>query len=703
MRTFVLMLMVLVPLLHRNGSSEPLIEWQEPPLPSGGARGACALADGTVLDARPEHLEGGTSLVCYSTADLGATWQRLGVIARTDDPQGDLGDLCLLALRDGRVLCSYRDNHYRGEAEKAPSYAIRIAESADHGQTWQPHSTVMEVSPPPGIFSQGLWSSFLLETDSGALQCYYDDEYTPTAQGFPGHQWLELKTWEAEAGTWGNQVTVSRAHDPALLSRDGVASVVELYPRQLVCVLESVNPDLPRKGVIRAVTSSDGGATWSWQQSERPIVYAPRDANYAAFVPWLTRLADGTLLCTFVTDEDNGQPVPSGSRARDHQLDVKYVTSTDNGTTWSPEAAIADNSTHQAYIPSLLAFGEGTRQQLLLLWVDFKLGLVCKRGAVEVPVFHNVPPVNPAYPPVPPEERLVGLAYSTWFRSADWHNVWGTPELGYYASDDRAVIRKHAEWIADAGVDFIWVDWSNNVNYIYGETQGRPDFDMIENSTIAIFEEFSSLARHPKISIFIGCPGEPEALTDGRLQRKADQVYDQFIANPRFAPLYQTYLGKPLLVVYLGTPTSFQTGVPEWRDERFTVRYMTGFITQQGNLRNADLVGKYGYWSWEDRDAPSYAVYEGQPEEMTLVAAWRPEPTVRPATRRGGETFRAQWERARLVGPRFAMVVSWNEWTCGEQPSVELSKDLEPSLEWGHLYLDLLKEEIAKFKQPLAK
>ncbi len=139
------MLMVLVLLLHRNGSSEPLIEWQEPPLPSGGARGACALAEGTVLDARPEHLESGTSLVCYSTADLGATWQRLGVIASTDDLQGDLGDLCLLALRDGRVLCSYRDNHYRGEAEKAPSYAIRIAESADDGQTWQPHSTVMEV------------------------------------------------------------------------------------------------------------------------------------------------------------------------------------------------------------------------------------------------------------------------------------------------------------------------------------------------------------------------------------------------------------------------------------------------------------------------------------------------------------------------------------------------------------------------------
>jgi len=43
-------------------------------------------------------------------------------------------------------------------------------------------------------------------------------------------------------------------------------------------------------------------------------------------------------------------------------------------------------------------------------------------------------------------------------------------------------------------------------------------------------------------------------------------------------------------------------------------------------------------------------------------------------------------------------VVSWNEWLCGEQPSAEISKDLEPSKEHGRLYLNLLKEQIALFK-----
>jgi hypothetical protein len=305
---------------------------------------------------------------------------------------------------------------------------------------------------------------------------------------------------------------------------------------------------------------------------------------------------------------------------------------------------------------------------------------------------------SPRYAPIPPRERLVGIAYSTWHRDRDWKGVWGTPQLGFYRSDDRAVIRKHAEWLADAGVDFIWIDWSNDLNYDPDTTRGRPDFDMIEGATKAIFEEYARLPRHPKISIFIGCPDEPGAVKDGRLTRKADQVYRQYVANPRFRPLLQDYLGKPLLVVYVGTPSPFQTGAPQWSDPRFTVRWMTGFVTQQPNLRTPDLLSKYGYWSWEDRGKQTYTVYGDRPEAMVVVACWRTDPECPTPGRRNGQTFREQWARAREVGPRFAMVVSWNEWVLGEQPSAEISKDLEPSREFGRFYLDLLREEIARFK-----
>ena len=308
-----------------------------------------------------------------------------------------------------------------------------------------------------------------------------------------------------------------------------------------------------------------------------------------------------------------------------------------------------------------------------------------------------------ALPPTPAKERLLGIAYSTWHHATPWENVWGTPTLGYYKSDDRTIIRRHAVELADAGVDFIWIDWSNDLGYTYDPGNKRPDFDMIEDATFAVFDEFSKLRgegkKTPNISVFIGNPGAPEATADGRLSAKALQVWNQFAANPVYRPLLQGYLGKPLLVVYVNTPSPYQHGIPAWNDPRFTVRYMTGFPTEQPALLGPGLVSKYGYWSWEDRGPQTYSVFNGHPEAMTVVASWRADGAKPPSGRRNGDTFRREWERARQVGPRFALVVSWNEWSRGEQPEANASKDLEPSREFGTEYLDLLKEEAAKFKR----
>ena len=310
-----------------------------------------------------------------------------------------------------------------------------------------------------------------------------------------------------------------------------------------------------------------------------------------------------------------------------------------------------------------------------------------------------------AYPPTPAAQRLVGVAYTTWHTSTAWHNTWGTPLLGTYKSDDRRVIDQHARWLADAGVDFVWVDWSNNIKYTYDPAKNNVTFDMIEGATATMFDEFAKLraagTRTPNISIFAGVTGSPAAATDGRLQRKADQVYRQYVAVPRYRSLLQDYLGKPLLVVYVNTPSPFQDGTPDWHDDRFTVRWMTGYVSEQHKLRTDDRVSRFGYWSWEDRGPQTYPVFDGHPEAMVVTAATRPEfghPGIPAAPRDGGKTFLREWARARQVGPKFAMVVSWNEWSRGEQPSAEVSKDVEPSKEFGTQYLDLLKQQVALFK-----
>lgn len=318
-------------------------------------------------------------------------------------------------------------------------------------------------------------------------------------------------------------------------------------------------------------------------------------------------------------------------------------------------------------------------------------------------------------------ERRVGMAYTTWHRPALWAGVemWTSPNLGKYNSDDRAVIRQHAEWLADAGVDFVWVDWSNNLDYNVTMDSVltdpiRTDFAMIERSTLFMFEEYSKMRaegkKTPNISIFIGNPDPLQAtgVSDGRLTRKATQVNDWFVNNPQhpeYKSLLEMYNGKPLLVSYAGTPTPWQTTAPPWSDNRFTVRFMTGFITDQSNLFNQTTKeSTRGYWSWEDRGIQSFTVDNGFAEAMMVVASWRPHGKpgdsdyVAAGERKNGKTFKEEWARARLLGVRYAMVGTWNEYITGEQHSAEVSKDIEPNKIWGDKYLVLLKEEIKRFK-----
>ena len=120
------------------------------------------------------------------------------------------------------------------------------------------------------------------------------------------------------------------------------------------------------------------------------------------------------------------------------------------------------------------------------------------------------------------------------------------PALGRYDSRDRRVMRKHAEWLTDAGVDFIWLDWSNNVTYDPDEFWVGGKQDLIEDATAILFDEYYKMGKvgmkHPKISIFIGVTGAPEAADDGRLQKKADQVYDMYANNPKYKDMMQLYL-----------------------------------------------------------------------------------------------------------------------------------------------------------------
>jgi hypothetical protein len=301
--------------------------------------------------------------------------------------------------------------------------------------------------------------------------------------------------------------------------------------------------------------------------------------------------------------------------------------------------------------------------------------------------------------PFPPSERQVGIAYALWHQTADWqqgpHKVWGRPEIGYYRSDDPAVLTRHAEWLVDAGVDFAVLDWSNDIGMDIRRDGGPATQRFIETATVKLFDVWAGLPRSPSIVPMIGCPENAAAFTDGRLSAKADEVHDLIVANQGRYRLLQGYLGKPLLLVYVGTPSPIHDGLPAWLDGRFTIRFVTGFITQQPNLQGPQGISRYGYWSWEDRRVPTYTVFGGHPECMTVEAAWN---GVNSPGRANGRTYLDQWRHAREVGPRFVLGGSFNGWWTDEQATPETSKDVEPSKEFGWKYMDIFKEQAALFK-----
>ena len=375
------------------------ITWDEVAKPGGGAKAPVELHNGEILAALTQLVADGVEVVCFKSTDTGDTWTRASTIARDQDRNADIGDGHFLQLPNGDVLYSYRHHRFHDLPPSQHTYSIKVAVSKDNGVSWSHHSTVIGcqgLELPMGLYgSAGLWSSFLLQTERGVLQCYYDDECTPFQRGFPGHQWIQMKTWNAKASRWEMPVTVSRANNPDHLSRDGSCAVAELSENRLICALESVQVDLPHRGLIRYVTSKDGGRTWSWQRTERYVLYEPANKEYNALSPWIVRLSNGALLCVFITDEDRSVPdVPSTGVVDE---DLKYVVATESRGTWSRTPGILDDG-HPIRLPGVIELSYGpSKGKIFASYI--RNGRVFTKTGVVVPTHAQDLPEGTVSPP----------------------------------------------------------------------------------------------------------------------------------------------------------------------------------------------------------------------------------------------------------------------------------------------------------------
>ncbi|HWK55915.1 MAG TPA: hypothetical protein VNQ80_01180 [Parapedobacter sp.] len=288
--------------------------------------------------------------------------------------------------------------------------------------------------------------------------------------------------------------------------------------------------------------------------------------------------------------------------------------------------------------------------------------------------------------------------HPAWPEDASYYH-WGEPLFGYYRSTDRWVLRRHAEMLADAGVDVVVFDCTNG-SYTW------------EESYMALCEVFAEARKDgvntPQIAFMLGFAAHEGSLA------AITKIYQNLYGNGLYRDLWFQWKGKPLIMAYyehLEAPTDDPQKERLYREIRqfFTFRPPQP-VYDKGPQRD-------DHWGWLEiypqhgftaNDKGSYeqvtvGVAQNWTKENGLSAMNAPKAFGRSYTHHGGHTaddskiayglnFQEQWDRAIELDPEFVFVTGWNEWVAGRQK------------EWGGTYNafpDLFDQEHSRDIEPM--
>jgi hypothetical protein len=307
-------------------------------------------------------------------------------------------------------------------------------------------------------------------------------------------------------------------------------------------------------------------------------------------------------------------------------------------------------------------------------------------------------------------KHLIGMEYETWFGPgyARWGHEEAVPILGHYSSLDPRVLRQQTLWFNEMGINFVELDWTNNLTKAFPDAQARE----VIAANNALFSLYSHMRQHPKIVFLMGPEhnywlNRTTPYSGPWFKEQLNYAYTHYIENRKYRNIYLHYRGKPLLLLYLNGPRSSRP--PVVHDPRFTIRYVGAWLQYTKEER-------YGVWSWYDQKAtPTF--FHGKAESLTVTDGY---PAITPpgnglnnwlgagaGGKNYGETYRTQWRVADKYLPKFLFLCQWNEFEPPDQYDVNLSNDMEPTLMseegshrpsgWGFFYLDLTRSEIRRY------
>ena len=307
---------------------------------------------------------------------------------------------------------------------------------------------------------------------------------------------------------------------------------------------------------------------------------------------------------------------------------------------------------------------------------DFIVGTALPPGVVtsndltiEVKARKFSPTVDPAH--------LIGTPWYPWFTRYNAHingghgGAVGVPLLGSYASTNPDVIRQQMLWMDEVGVNFVQVDWSNNLTFANHWKDRLPGVNEMIVSTTALLDTLARMRREglptPQVVLLLGM-APPFSIA--ALNEEMQFVHDTFVTNPKYAGLFVPYLGKPLVTVLSALDDAGLARQGTVDNTLFTIRWEWVNFTDRPD-----------WWAWSDGFLPpNTAYYHGKAEQLTVTAGWYvgtgwKDPKSQ--GKLGGSTWVQGFQTVLTVRPRFVMLHQFNEW--GEQYDTALSNDWEPA------------------------
>lgn len=288
-----------------------------------------------------------------------------------------------------------------------------------------------------------------------------------------------------------------------------------------------------------------------------------------------------------------------------------------------------------------------------------------------------------------------------WGPSHKFH-FWGEPLFGYYLADDRWVLRKHAQMLADALVDVVIFDVTNQETYPRAYT--------------ALCEVFMQVRRDGGTTPLIAfmCPF-------GDSSKVVARLYEQLYRPKLFPDLWFRWRGKPLIIA---------------KKDHLTAEILDFFTFRAHGPDYFNPQTAPGQWQWlQIYPQHVYRDESGKAEEISVgvaqnatgkrLCAFSEENTYgrswhagrkddRPDAVLHGFNFAEQWEHALKIDPEFIFITGWNEWIALRLPEFngvkrpvmfvdaftqEYSRDAEP-MKGGHAdnYYYQMVSYIRRFK-----